>query len=355
MSTLLLGMPRIHRDPSSAPDTAGRPDTADLVDRFGRVAHDLRISVTEKCSLRCTYCMPAEGLPSIPKSDLLTAEEIARLVGIAGRDLGIREVRFTGGEPLTRADLVDIVARSAAAAPGLDLSMTTNGIGLDKVAARLVDAGLGRVNVSIDTIDREHFARLTRRDRLPAVLAGIDGAVRAGLGPIKLNAVLMRETLDDAPALLAWAVERGLRLRFIEQMPLDADAAWRRANMVPAAELLEVLSRRFTLTEPGRDDPSAPAEEWRVDGGPATVGIIASVTRSFCSACDRTRVTAEGTVRSCLFGDDETDLRTLLRGGASDQDIADRWRAAMWGKQAGHGISDPGFVPPERSMGAIGG
>ncbi len=199
------------------------------------------------------------------------------------------------------------------------MSMTTNGIGLDKVAVRLVEAGLGRVNVSVDTIDREHFARLTRRDRLPAVLAGIDGAVRAGLGPTKLNAVLMRETLEDAPDLLAWAIERDLRLRFIEQMPLDADAAWRRANMVPAAELIDVLSRRFALTETRRDDPSAPAEEWLVDGGPATVGIIASVTRSFCSACDRTRITAEGTVRSCLFGDDETDLRALLRGGASDQ------------------------------------
>jgi cyclic pyranopterin phosphate synthase len=355
MSTLSLGMPRIHRDPSSAPDTTGRPDTAGLIDRFGRVAHDLRISVTEKCSLRCTYCMPAEGLPSIPRSDLLTAVEIARLVGIAGSELGVREVRFTGGEPLTRADLVEIVALSSAAAPGMPLSMTTNGIGLDKVADRLVAAGLGRVNVSVDTIDREHFARLTRRDRLPAVLAGIDGAVRAGLGPTKLNAVLMRETLADAPDLLAWAIQRDLRLRFIEQMPLDADAAWRRANMVPAAELIEVLSRRFTLTETRRADPSAPAEEWLVDGGPATVGIIASVTRSFCSACDRTRITAEGTVRSCLFGDDETDLRALLRGGATDHEIADRWRAAMWGKQAGHGISDPGFTPPERSMGAIGG
>lgn len=355
MSTLSLGMPRIHRDPSVAPDTTGRPDTAGLIDRFGRVAHDLRISVTEKCSLRCTYCMPAEGLPSIPKADLLTSVEIARLVGIAAGALGVREVRFTGGEPLTRADMVEIIARSAAAAPGMPLSMTTNGIGLDKVAAGLVEAGLGRVNISVDTIDREHFARLTRRDRLPAVLAGIDGAVRAGLGPIKLNAVLMRETLSDAPDLLAWAIERGLRLRFIEQMPLDADAAWRRANMVPAAELLDLLSERFTLTETPREDPSAPAEEWIVDGGPATVGIIASVTRSFCSACDRTRVTAEGTVRSCLFGDDETDLRALLRGGATDAGIADRWRAAMWGKQAGHGIADPGFVRPERSMGAIGG
>ena len=196
--------------------------------------------------------------------------------------------------------------------------MTTNGIGLDKVATRLVEAGLGRINVSLDTVDREHFARLTRRDRLPAVLAGIDGAVRAGLGPIKVNAVLMRETLEDAPGLLAWALERGLRLRFIEQMPLDADAAWRRANMVPAAELLEVLVAAVRAdVEAGRDDPSAPAEEWLVDGGPATVGIIASVTRSFCSACDRTRITAEGTVRSCLFGDDETDLRALLRGGAT--------------------------------------
>lgn len=355
MSTLSLGMPRIHRDPSAAPDTTGRPDTAGLIDRFGRVAHDLRISVTEKCSLRCTYCMPAEGLPSIPKADLLTSVEIARLVGIAAGALGVREVRFTGGEPLTRADMVEIIARSAAAAPGMPLSMTTNGIGLDKVAAGLVEAGLGRVNISVDTIDREHFARLTRRDRLPAVLAGIDAAVRAGLGPIKLNAVLMRETLSDAPDLLAWAIERGLRLRFIEQMPLDADAAWRRANMVPAAELLDLMSERFTLTETPREDPSAPAEEWIVDGGPATVGIIASVTRSFCSACDRTRVTAEGTVRSCLFGDDETDLRALLRGGATDAEIADRWRAAMWGKQAGHGIADPGFVRPERSMGAIGG
>jgi len=351
--TLALGMPTVRR---AEPSTAGRPDTDGLVDRFGRVAHDLRISITEKCSLRCTYCMPAEGLPAIPRDDLLTAAEIARLVGIGARDLGIREVRFTGGEPLTRADLVEIVRQSAEAAPGIHLSMTTNGIGLDAKAGLLKAAGLSRINVSLDTIDREHFARLTRRDRLPRVLDGLAAASEAGLGPIKVNAVLMRETLADAPDLLAFALEHGLLLRFIEQMPLDADAAWRRDNMVPAAELLGVLGTRFALTPIGRvDDPSSPAEEWQVDAGPATVGIIASVTRSFCAACDRTRITAEGTVRSCLFGDDETDLRGLLRSGASDSVIAARWRAAMWNKQAGHGIDAAGFAPPARSMGAIGG
>lgn len=351
--TLMLGMPSLRR---AAPSTEGRPDTAELIDRFGRVAHDLRISITEKCSLRCTYCMPAEGLPAIPRDDLLTAAEIARLVGIGVRDLGIHEVRFTGGEPLTRADLVDIVRFSAEAAPGIPIALTTNGIGLDTRAAALRAAGLSRINVSLDTIDREHFARLTRRDRLPRVLDGLAAASAAGLGPIKVNAVLMRETLGDAPDLLAFALEHDLRLRFIEQMPLDADAAWRRDHMVPAAELLEVLGARFTLTPIGRvDDPSSPAEEWRVDDGPATVGIIASVTRSFCGACDRTRITAEGTVRSCLFGDDETDLRGMLRAGASDAEIAGRWRAAMWNKQAGHGIDAAGFTPPVRTMGAIGG
>ncbi|MGN6502458.1 MAG: GTP 3',8-cyclase MoaA [Pseudolysinimonas sp.] len=351
--TLMLGMPALRR---TAPSTEGRPETTALVDRFGRVARDLRISITEKCSLRCTYCMPAEGLPSIPRDDLLTAAEIARLVRIGVRDLGITEVRFTGGEPLTRADLVDIVALSSQAAPGTPISLTTNGIGLDTRADALRSAGLTRINVSLDTVDREHFARRTPRDRLPRVLAGLAAASAAGLGPIKVNAVLMRETLDDAADLLQFALDHGLRLRFIEQMPLDADATWRRENMVPAAELLSALSARFELTPLGRpDDPSAPAEEWRVDAGPATVGIIASVTRSFCAACDRTRITAEGTVRSCLFGDDETDLRELLRGGASDDELATRWRAAMWNKQAGHGIDAATFTPPVRTMGAIGG
>ncbi|MDN4598788.1 GTP 3',8-cyclase MoaA [Leifsonia virtsii] len=365
MTAVNLGLPlraalRPDAAPGVMPSLDGRPEHSGLVDRFGRVARDLRVSVTEKCSLRCTYCMPAEGLPAIPRDDLLTATEIARLVRIGVRDLGVREVRFTGGEPLMRADLAEIIGRSAEAAPGIDLSITTNGIGLDHRIHSLVEAGLTRVNVSLDTVDREHFARLTRRDRLPAVLAGIRAAHEAGMTPLKLNAVMMRVTLHDAPELLAWALENGCRLRFIEQMPLDADRSWLRENMVSAEELLAVLGERFTLVEAGRDDPHAPAEEWRVEGwtvggAPATVGIIASVTRSFCAACDRTRITAEGTVRSCLFGDDETDLRGLLRGGADDAEIARWWQAAMWGKQAGHGMDAAGFAPPVRSMGAIGG
>jgi cyclic pyranopterin phosphate synthase len=350
-----LGIPVRRRDPATAPSMDGRPDTADLLDRFGRVARDLRVSITSACSLRCTYCMPAEGLPVIPTRDLLSADEIGRLVGIAVHDLGVREVRFTGGEPLTRPDLVDIIRASSDIAPGIPLAMTTNGIGLDRKAAALADAGLTRINVSLDTVDREHFAAVTRRDRLPAVLRGLDAARAAGLGPIKINAVALRETLPDAGDLLAWALDNDVRLRFIEQMPLDADETWRRENLVSAQELLDELGRRFTLTPAGRDDPSAPAEDWTVDDGPATVGIIASVTRSFCEACDRTRLTAEGTVRSCLFGDDETDLRALLRGEATDAEIADRWRGAMWNKQAGHGIDADDFIRPERSMGAIGG
>jgi cyclic pyranopterin phosphate synthase len=355
MPPVALGIPALRRDAQGAPSMEGRPDTADLLDKFGRVARDLRVSITSACSLRCTYCMPAEGLPVIPARELLSADEIGRLVGIAVHDLGVREVRFTGGEPLTRPDLVDIIRASADIAPGIPLAMTTNGVGLDRKAAALAAAGLTRINVSLDTIDREHFAAVTRRDRLPAVLRGLDAARAAGLGPIKINAVALRETLPDAGDLLAWALDNDVRLRFIEQMPLDADETWRRENLVSADELLSELGRRFTLTPAGRDDPSAPAEDWTVDDGPATVGIIASVTRSFCEACDRTRLTAEGTVRSCLFGDDETDLRALLRGGATDADIATRWRGAMWNKQAGHGIDADDFIRPERSMGAIGG
>ena len=360
MPPVALGIPMVRRDPAAAPSVDGRPDTDALLDRFGRVARDLRVSITSACSLRCTYCMPEEGLPVIPARDLLSADEIGRLVGIAVHDLGVREVRFTGGEPLTRPDLVDIIRASSSVAPGVPLAMTTNGVGLDRRAAALAAAGLTRLNVSLDTVDRAHFAAVTRRDRLPAVLRGLDAARDAGLGPIKINAVALRETLPDAPALLEWALANDVRLRFIEQMPLDADETWRRDNLVSAQELLDELGTRFTLTPAGRDDPSAPAEEWAVEGfsyrgAPATVGIIASVTRSFCEACDRTRLTAEGTVRSCLFGDDETDLRGMLRGGASDAEIADRWRATMWNKQAGHGIDADDFVRPMRSMGGIGG
>ena len=360
MTTLALGIPGIRRDPARMPSIVGRPDVAGLVDQFGRTARDLRVSITEKCSLRCTYCMPEQGLPAIPRQNLLTSDEIGRLVGIAVRDLGVHDIRFTGGEPLMRADLAEIIGKSAAVAAGASISMTTNAIGLDHRITELVEAGLTRINISLDTVDRDHFARLTRRDRLPSVFAGIEAAKQAGLTPLKINAVLMRDTLAGAADLLEWSLANGVRLRFIEQMPLDADEAWARDNMVDAAELLDVLASRFTLTQPFRNEPSDPAEEWHVDGylvagQPATVGIIASVTRSFCEACDRTRLTAEGTVRSCLFGDDETDLRALLRNGTDDATIANWWRAAMWGKQSGHGMERADFVRPTRSMGAIGG
>lgn len=347
-----VGIPTVR---SAAPSTDGRPDVPELLDGFGRVARDLRVSITEKCSLRCTYCMPAEGLPAIPARDLLTADEIIRLVGVAVHRLGIREVRFTGGEPLMRRDLEVIVAGCSELVPGIPLSMTTNAVGLEHRAVGLARAGLSRVNVSLDTIDRRHFAELTRRDRLESVLTGIRAAQEAGLAPLKINAVLMAETLDGAADLLQWCLDAGCALRFIEEMPLDADHEWARGNMVDAQTLLGVLGERFDLQEVGREDPSAPAEEWLVNGGPATVGIIASVTRSFCEECDRTRLTAEGTVRSCLFSDREMDLRDALRSGADDETLAEMWRAAMWDKWAGHGINAAGFVPPRRSMGAIGG
>ncbi|KAA0928583.1 MULTISPECIES: GTP 3',8-cyclase MoaA [Rhodococcus] len=352
-------MPRFGTTTGSAAggvnSVSDRPDVPHLIDRFGRVARDLRISITEKCSLRCTYCMPEEGLPAIPAAALLTPAEIARVVSVSVRLLGIRDVRFTGGEPLMRRDLDDILRLCRDAAEGVPLSMTTNAVGLEHRARSLADAGLTRVNVSLDSVDREDFARLTRRDRLPSVLAGIRAAQRAGIGPVKVNAVLMRDTLSGAVDLLRWCLDEGVALRFIEQMPLDADHEWARANMIDAQTLLDELSTEFDLREVGRADPSAPAEEWSVDGTDATVGIIASVTRSFCGDCDRTRITAEGTIRSCLFSDDETDLRAALRGGATDEELAAVWRGAMWNKWAGHGIDADGFVPPTRSMGAIGG
>ena len=351
MTTVAMGIPTVRSSASSV----GRPDVAHLVDRFGRVARDLRVSITEKCSLRCTYCMPEEGLPPIPAERLLAADEIVRLVDLAVHRLGVQEVRFTGGEPLMRADLERIVAGCAEKVPGIPLAMTTNAVGLEHRARRLAEAGLTRINVSLDTVDPAHFTSLTRRDRLPSVLAGIRAAVAAGLTPVKINAVLMPETLGGAADLLQWCLDEGVALRFIEEMPLDADHAWARQDMIPADRLLTMLSERFDLDEIGREDPTAPAEQWRVNGGPATVGIIASVTRSFCGDCDRTRLTAEGTIRSCLFSDAELDLRAALRSGADDEELALLWCGAAWNKSAGHGIGAAGFAPPARSMGAIGG
>ncbi|MER6587337.1 GTP 3',8-cyclase MoaA [Micromonospora chalcea] len=327
-----------------------------LADRYGRVARDLRVSLTDKCNLRCTYCMPAEGLPWLSGPQLLTDDEIVRLVGVAVTRLGITEVRFTGGEPLIRPGLPGIVAAVAALTPRPRISLTTNGIGLARMASALRDAGLDRVNVSLDTLDRDRFTALTRRDRLADVLAGLAGAAEAGLTPVKVNSVLMRGTNDDeAPALLRFALAHGYELRFIEQMPLDAQHGWDRSTMVTADEILASLKAAFALTPDLSERGAAPAETWLVHGGPARVGVIASVTRPFCGDCDRTRLTADGQVRNCLFATEESDLRGALRDGADDEELARRWRAAMWAKRAGHGIDDPTFLQPARSMSAIGG
>ncbi|HEX2144541.1 MAG TPA: GTP 3',8-cyclase MoaA [Glycomyces sp.] len=343
--------------PTSTPGgTADAPITTGLRDQHGRTATDLRVSLTDRCNLRCTYCMPEAGLPWLPKPTLLTDDEVSRLVGIAVRDLGVTEVRFTGGEPLLRPGLVDIVAAAAAVDPRPEISLTTNGIGLERLAGPLVAAGLDRVNVSLDTLDPGTFKDLAKRDRLEATLRGIEGAAAAGLAPVKLNTVLMRGINDDeAPALLRFAVAHGYQLRFIEQMPLDAAGVWRREEMVTAAEILDALKAEFDLVPDPAHRGSAPAETWLVNGGPAKVGVIGSVTRPFCGECDRTRLTADGQVRNCLFARGETDLRDLARSGVSDAEIAQRWREAMWGKLPGHGIDDPSFLQPARPMSAIGG
>ncbi|MEU6022735.1 GTP 3',8-cyclase MoaA [Micromonospora sp. NPDC047134] len=327
-----------------------------LVDRYGRTARDLRVSLTDKCNLRCTYCMPAEGLPWLAGPQLLTDDEVIRLIRVAVQRLGIDEVRFTGGEPLIRPGLTAIVTAVAALDPRPRISLTTNGIGLARVAPALRAAGLDRVNVSLDTLDHARFLRLTRRDRLDEVLAGLAGAVAAELTPVKINSVLMRGVNDDeAPALLRFALDHGYELRFIEQMPLDAQHGWDRASMVTAEEILATLGTAYELTPDPAGRGAAPAETWLVNGGPARVGVIGTVTRPFCGDCDRTRLTADGQVRNCLFATEETDLRGALRAGADDDELVRRWTAATRGKRAGHGIDDPSFLQPARPMSAIGG
>ncbi|MFI1256522.1 GTP 3',8-cyclase MoaA [Streptomyces netropsis] len=328
-----------------------------LIDTYGRVATDLRVSLTDRCNLRCTYCMPETGLQWLAKPDLLTDDEIVRLVRIAVTDLGVTEVRFTGGEPLLRPGLVGIVERCAALTPRPRLSLTTNGIGLGRTAEALKAAGLDRVNVSLDTLRPEVFATLTRRRRHQDVLDGLAAAHAAGLTPVKVNAVLMPGLNDDeAPDLLAWAVRHDYELRFIEQMPLDAQHGWKRDGMITAESILSSLRTRFDLTPEAEDERgAAPAERWTVDGGPARVGVIASVTRPFCAACDRTRLTADGQIRTCLFAREESDLRGALRSGAPDEEIARLWRLATTGKKAGSGLDDPAFLQPQRPMSAIGG
>lgn len=348
---------------TAAPDASLAATDALLVDTHGRVHRDLRISLTDRCSLRCTYCMPEQGNEWLARTSILSTDEIVEVATVAA-GLGIRTFRLTGGEPLLRPDIVDVVRRMARIeGPDgpVEVAMTTNGIGLAQKLPVLVEAGLTRLNISIDTIDRQKFADLTRRDRLGDVLEGIAAAAASDLRPLKLNAVAMRGVNDDELAdLVQFAMEVGAQLRFIEQMPLDAGHTWDRASMVTREEILAAVGARWRLTPvPGRG--GAPAEKWRIDDGPHEVGVIASVTAPFCGACDRLRLTADGQFRNCLFSLTEYDLGAVLRRESASAPvdragaIAALLRSCVHGKLPGHAIDDPSFLQPARGMNAIGG
>lgn len=330
-----------------------------LIDTYGRIHRDLRVSLTDRCNLRCTYCMPAEFNNWLPNDDLLTTDELMLVIQTAV-NAGIDEVRLTGGEPLLRPDIIDIVSRISKLSNAPKLSLTTNAIRLAQLAKPLKAAGLARINVSLDTLRPERFNQMTHRNRFTDVLTGLAAAKESGLTPIKINTVLMPGINDDeANDLLHWALANNYQLRFIEQMPLDAGGTWDRSIMVTADQVFESLAKEFELT-PAQNRGSAPAEEFYVNGGPATVGIIASVTRPFCGDCDRLRLTSDGQIRSCLFSRTETDVRGILRDTkltkeqktASIEKLFIRTTAA---KLPGHGINNPEFIQPSRPMSAIGG
>jgi cyclic pyranopterin phosphate synthase len=356
--TTLLPFPRLRNQHSARAEPARR-DQLVLADAFGRVATDLRVSLTDRCNLRCAYCMPPEGLDWLPGADVLTDEEIVRLITIGVERLGITTVRLTGGEPLLRKNLELLVADIAALSPTPEIALTTNGIGLAARAEKLAAAGLKRINISLDTLDPDTFAQLARRRRLPDVLAGVAAAREAGLEPVKINTVLLRGINDhEAIDLLRWAMTEQVQLRFIEQMPLDPQHGWKRDEMITADEIRLRLGQHVELVEDPEDAlarGSAPAELFRVAGSSYRVGIIASVSKPFCGSCDRVRLTADGQIRNCLFARTESDMRTPLRAGASEEEIAALWVAAVAGKQPGHGINDPSFLQPDRPMSAIGG
>ena len=335
-------------------DLSTPPATGPLRDTFGRVADDLRISVTDRCNFRCTYCMPAEGLRWLPKSEILSFEELTRLLALFVR-LGVRSLKVTGGEPTVRADLPMLVRMFRDVGPELDISITTNGMLLDRLAGPLAEAGIDRATVSCDSLLRHRFAEMTRRDALDRVLAGLRAAQAAGLTPIKINTVVIAGTNDDEVVdFAAWARDTGYDVRFIEYMPLDAEHAWERAKVVPAARILDAIDAVFPLEAASHG--AEPAMTYRfADGAPGAVGVIASVTEPFCDTCNRLRLTAEGAFRTCLFAMEETDLREPLRTGASDADLETAIRAAVWTKWSGHRINHPDFVQPERSMSMIGG
>jgi cyclic pyranopterin phosphate synthase len=329
-----------------------------LIDTYGRGHRDMRVSLTDRCNLRCTYCMPHDFAAWLPSKDLLNTDELIEIIEVAVSQ-GIDEIRLTGGEPMLRPDIVEIVSRISSIRNAPKLSMTTNGLVLAKLAKPLVDAGLRRINISLDTLDRDVFKKMTHRDRIDDVFAGIAAAKEAGLFPVKINTVLLRGINDgEAVSLLKWALAEDLNLRFIEQMPLDAGGIWNREQLITADEIFAQLSEHYELT-PVEYRGSAPAEEFLINGGPATVGIIGSVSRPFCGACDRIRLTSDGQLRSCLFSMAETDLRSILRSDLSANEkteaLVSKFHSTVKAKLPGHGINDPSFIQPSRPMSAIGG
>jgi cyclic pyranopterin phosphate synthase len=329
------------------------PGAHDLVDPFGRVVRDLRISVTDRCNFRCTYCMPEEGMQWMPRTEILTFEEIERLARICVERFGFGGIRLTGGEPTVRAHIVTLVAKLSQL--GIDLAMTTNGATLQHSARDLREAGLNRLNISLDTLDRDKFERMTRRDELHNVLAGIEAAQEAGFSPVKINTVVERGVNDDEIVDLArFGREHGLEVRFIEFMPLDASDAWKRNQVVGQDEIVATLAAEWPIEQvPARG--AAPADRWRYVDGSGVVGVIPTVTKPFCGDCDRVRLTADGQFRTCLFATDEFDLRELLRNGGSDADIEACIEAAVGTKWAGHQINQVNFIRPARTMSQIGG
>ncbi|MBL6620262.1 MAG: GTP 3',8-cyclase MoaA [Ilumatobacteraceae bacterium] len=330
-----------------------KPTREDLVDPFGRVIRDLRISVTDRCNFRCTYCMPAEGMEWLPRSEVLTFEEIHRVSRIFVERFGVEGIRLTGGEPTVRAHLPMLISQLSGL--GVDLAMTTNGATLRNNAEELRSAGLRRINISLDTLHADRFEQMTRRNELENVLAGIDAAVVAGFSPVKINAVIERGVNDDEIVDLArFGRERGVEVRFIEFMPLDATGHWANDRVVGQDEIVERIAEVFPLEQmPARG--AAPADRWRYLDGAGTVGVIPSVTKPFCGDCDRVRLTAEGQFRTCLFATDEFDLREIMRSGGDDDALAGRIIAAVGTKWAGHQINRVEFIRPNRSMSQIGG
>lgn len=328
-----------------------------LIDSFGRVHDNLRISVTDRCNLRCTYCMPAENVTFLKRQELLSFEEITRVAKV-GASLGIKKIRLTGGEPLVRQNLDRLVAQLVSIPGVKDIGLTTNGILLPDQAQLLKDAGLNRINISLDSLDRERFAQITRRDDLEKVLVGIQAAQQIGFDPIKLNAVAVKGLIEDDIAPLGrFARETGIEVRFIEFMPLDADNEWERSKVLFAHKIIEILSQEIMPLVPvnQQTDERAPASEFEFQDGRGRIGLIASVSEPFCMNCNRFRITSDGKLRNCLFSIDEVDLKQILRGAGTDQDIAQAMQASIAAKREGHEINTARFIQPERPMYSIGG